>query len=205
MATYLEQSLAKLKEFEGSVPWMYRDTVGKVTVGVGLMLPDAAAACALPFRSGAGAATKEEIAAEFARVEALAAGRAAGFYRGGLELAAAEIDVKLMGVLTGFDGELRAHLPGFDGMPDGVKLALLDMIYNLGPEGLFQGYPHLMRDVASGAWAAAAAACLRHGPSAARNEWTREQFLSAVVGSIKAEVEGWWERLKSVVRGVMGR
>jgi len=41
VATYLEQSLAKLKEFEGCVPWMYRDTVGKITVGVGLMLPDA--------------------------------------------------------------------------------------------------------------------------------------------------------------------
>ena len=49
MATYLEQSLEKLKEFEGCVPWMYRDTVGKVTVGVGLMLPDVEAAQA--FRS----------------------------------------------------------------------------------------------------------------------------------------------------------
>ena len=44
---------AKLKEFEGCVPWMYRDTVGKVTVGVGLMLPDINAAQALPFLAGA--------------------------------------------------------------------------------------------------------------------------------------------------------
>jgi len=46
-----------LKEFEGCVPWMYRDTVGKVTVGVGLMLPDAKTAQALPFLAGSEPAT----------------------------------------------------------------------------------------------------------------------------------------------------
>ena len=63
VATYLEQSLTKLKEFEGCVPWMYRDTAGKLTVGVGLMLPDARAAAALPYVIGTRAATPEEIAA----------------------------------------------------------------------------------------------------------------------------------------------
>jgi len=47
---------------------MYRDTVGKVTVGVGLMLPDAKAAEALPFIVGTRPATPQEIAAEFTRV-----------------------------------------------------------------------------------------------------------------------------------------
>jgi len=51
MSGTFDQSLAQLKTFEGCVPWMYRDTAGKVTVGVGLMLPDAAAACALPFQT----------------------------------------------------------------------------------------------------------------------------------------------------------
>ena len=71
MSGYFDQSLAQLKSFEGCVSWMYRDTVGRVTVGVGLMLPDAATACALPFQTAVGAAaTSEQIAAEFARVEA---------------------------------------------------------------------------------------------------------------------------------------
>jgi GH24 family phage-related lysozyme (muramidase) len=47
-----------LKQFEGCVPWMYRDTVGKVTVGVGLMLPDVRAAQALPFLAGERAASR---------------------------------------------------------------------------------------------------------------------------------------------------
>src|SRR5580692_5991153 len=104
VATYIEQSLTKLKEFEGCVPWMYRDTVGKVTVGVGLMLPDVAAAQALPFLCGGRAATAEEIGADFARVAAAAQGKAAGFYRGAgsPELGQETIDAKLLAVLSGF-------------------------------------------------------------------------------------------------------
>ena len=101
MATYLEQSLAKLKEFEGCVPWMYRDTVGKVTVGVGLMLPDVKAAQALPFVKGLALATPQEIAAEYARVDALLLGRASAFYKTptSLELTQQTIDAKLTSVL----------------------------------------------------------------------------------------------------------
>ena len=184
---------------------MYRDTAGKVTVGVGLMLPDAAAACALPFQTAEGAAaTAEQIAAEFARVEALAMGRLPSFYRaaGALVLPEAEIDEKLSAVLAGFEATLREKLTGYDALPDGVKMALLDMAYNLGPEGLLEGYPRMIHAVETGAWAEAATESARGGINAARNAWTRQQMMSAVVGTIKAEaeaVEGW---LRRVWRGV---
>jgi GH24 family phage-related lysozyme (muramidase) len=188
-----------LKEFEGCVPWMYRDTVGKVTVGVGLMLPDARAAEALPFVLGARAATPEEIACEYARVDAMTLGHASAFYRisTSLELTQQTIDAKLKSVLEGFEADLRVQFPHYDALPDGVKMALLDMIYNLGASGLFKGFPHLVAAVEAGAWAQAAERCIRRGPSAARNAWTRQQFLSAVVGTIKAETENrltriWW-------------
>jgi hypothetical protein len=92
MATYPEQSLAKLKEFEGCVPWMYRDTVGKV----------------------GRAATAAEIAADFARDTTMAEGKAAEFYRhpASPELAQPTIDAKLMEVLEGFEGRLRAAMTG---------------------------------------------------------------------------------------------
>jgi GH24 family phage-related lysozyme (muramidase) len=204
VATYLEQSLAKLKEFEGCVPWMYRDTVGKVTVGVGLMLPDAKAAQALPFVLGARAATPEEIAAEYARVDAMTLGRASSFYKvsASLELTQQTIDAKLSSVLAGFEADLRAEFPHYDALPDGVKMALLDMIYNLGPAGLFKGFPHLIAAVQSGAWVQAAEHCMRRGPSAARNNWTRQQFLTAVVGTIKAETEGWLTRIWGRIRHI---
>jgi GH24 family phage-related lysozyme (muramidase) len=211
VATYLEQSLAKLKEFEGCVPWMYRDTVGKVTVGVGLMLPDAKAAQTLPFVIGTRAATPEEIAAEYARVEAMAMGQASAFYKTptALLLTQQTIDAKLTSVLEGFEGDLKGHFPHYDTLPDGVKMALLDMIYNLGPAGLFKGFPHLVEAIQTGAWAQAAEHCIRRGPGTARNDWTRQQFLSAVVSTIKAEAESWltriWSRTRQIVSRLFGR
>jgi GH24 family phage-related lysozyme (muramidase) len=183
---------------------MYRDTVGKVTVGIGLMLPDAKAAEALPFVVGTRAATPEEIAAEYARVDAMPMGRASTFYKTptSLVLTQQTIDAKLSSVLAGFEADLRGQFPHYDALPDGIKMALLDMIYNLGAAGLFKGFPHLVTAIQTGAWQQAAEHCIRRGPGAARNDWTREQFLSAVVGTIKAEAESWltriWGRLRQI-------
>ncbi len=207
MATYIEQSLTKLKEFEGCVPWMYRDTMGRITVGVGLMLPNPQAAQKLPFLSANRAATVEEIAAEFARVKALPEARNASFYKtpASLLLSQQTIDHSLTTVLEGFEADLRKHLPHYDALPDCVKLALLDMIYNLGPIGLFQGFPHLVAAVETSDWAQAAARCLRRGPGPARNAWTRQQFLDAVATEIKAEAEGWFKRLWYKLRSSVGK
>lgn len=198
LATYIDQSIAKLEQFEGVIPWLYLDTAGKVTTGVGLMLPSSSAATRLPFQIAGRPATEDEIAAEYARVEALPVGRPALFYRSkessGPELARAQIDSLLRTVLLGFDSELRSAVSQYDEIPDAVKLALLDMMYNLGPAGLLKGYPHMMACVAAGNWAGAAAGCYRHGPGAARNEWTRQQFLANVVKEVKAALEGGWRR-----------
>ena len=203
MATYLEQSLAQLEQFEGCIAWMYRDTVGRVTVGVGLMLPNAGSAEALPFLVGERAAAPLEVAAEYERVSGMPPGRPAEFYReqGGLELSAETVQGKLRETLDAIEGRLRGALAGYDGFPDGAKMALLDMGYNLGAEGLLNGYPRMIAAVERGDWAGAAAACLRRGPSVARNAWTRQQFLSAVVTRIEAAVEAWWKRL---VWGLLG-
>ena len=204
---YVEQALAKLKEFEGSIPWMYRDTAGRITVGVGLMLPDARAAESLPFLNGPRPATAQEIAAEFARVNALPAARTPDFYRSPISLLLTEqtIEAKLRAIIENFEIALRTRFPHYDTFPDSVKLALLDMIYNLGPEGLFHGFPHLIAAVEAGSWAQAAERCLRRGPSAARNAWTRQQFLDAVVDTIKAEAEGLWTRIVRWLRLLLDR
>jgi GH24 family phage-related lysozyme (muramidase) len=191
MSTYLDQSLAQLEHFEGAIPWMYLDTRGHVTVGVGLMLPDVEAAQRLAFATANGVSSADEVAAEFERVHGLPMGRPAPFYRqpGAPELPAAAIADVLRQVLEGFDAELRGHFDGYDSFPDPIKLALLDMIYNLGPDGLFKGYPRLCAAVAAGNWAAAAAGCHRNGPGAERNQWTRDQFAS-VLGKVEASAIG---------------
>ncbi len=190
MDGYLEQALTKIKEFEGSVPWMYQDTVGKVTVGVGLMLVNETAAHALPFTSGGRPADLQQIGTEFARVSAMRKGLLAKAYfsKEGLELSDATIDAKLRDTLVGFEGYLRSYVKGYDGLPVGAKLALLDMIYNLGPGRLFAEYPRLVAAIERGDWATAAQASPRRGPSAARNAWVKQQLLAAAtVVNLKAE------------------
>jgi GH24 family phage-related lysozyme (muramidase) len=201
MPTYFAESLAQLKVFEACVPWMYLDSVGKVTVGVGLMLPEAAAACALGFTVAGAPATAQQIAAEFDRVAALAPDKLPAFYRADTspQLPQEIIDAKLSAVLQGFEATIRVGIPGYDALPDGVKMALLDMAYNLGPAGLLKGYPKMLSAVEAGDWAQAAAECARGGIGAARNAWTKQQFLSATIATIKAvaEAEG-----RSLVRGL---
>jgi GH24 family phage-related lysozyme (muramidase) len=204
---YLEQTIAKLKEFEGCVTWMYRDTAGKVTAGVGRMLPDAAAACALPFVVAGEPADPKQIAGEFARVTALPPGKLPNFYRTDTspELPQPVIDAQLSSVLTEFEGTLREKLTGYDALPDGAKMALLDMAYNLGPAGLLKGYPRMLQAIETGAWSQAAAQCGREGISAARNSWTRAQFLSTVVDSIRAEARAEaWADVKLVEEAPVG-
>jgi GH24 family phage-related lysozyme (muramidase) len=190
VSSYLELSSAKLREFEGCVNWMYRDTAGKVTVGVGLMLPNAAAACALPFLLNSQPAHPQQIAEEFARVSALAPGKLPSFYKTAAspELSVDAVDATLLSVLTEFDAGLRAKIAGYDKLPDGVKLTLLDMAYNLGPTGLIAGYPKMLEAIESGAWAEAAKECTREGIGAARNAWAHQNLLSGVVDSIRAEL-----------------
>lgn len=197
MPPYLDQSLSKLEEFEGAIPWMYRDTVGKVTVAVGRMLPDAGSAQLLPFQLAGRAATPQEIAAEFKRVDALPMGRPAQFYHrpGVPELTPEQMGTLLRSVLLEMETHLRADLPAYDALPDPVKLALLDMSFNLGVAGLLHGFPRLIQAVKAGDWLLAASACFRRGPSAARNEWTRQMFLANVLSTLKAEGEGLLLRL----------
>jgi hypothetical protein len=114
----------------------------------------------------------------------MAPGRLPEFYRaaGSPELPQAVIDAKLSEVLGVFEESLRTGIAGYEGLPDPAKMALLDMAYNLGPAGLLRGYPRMLRAVESGNWAQAAAECGRGGIGAARNGWTKAQFLAAGAG-----------------------
>lgn len=203
MATYVEQSLAKLKQFEGCVPWMYLDTVGKVTVGVGTMLPDPQAAAALPFQLTGAATSAEQVIAEFHRVTAMPPGHLPAFYRhpDSPQLPMDSIEDRLRSVLVAFEMELRQHLPRYNTLPDRAKLALLDMAYNLGVSGLVRGYPRLLAAIFAGNWKEAGAECLRHGISSERNAWTRLEFLAAAAAvGVVTKIQAAAAELKLVLR-----
>jgi len=180
--SYLEDSIAHLEIFEGTVPWMYLDTRGLVTVGVGEMLANSARAQSLGFVDSSGQpATQNAILAEFNRVSALAPAKVPGFYRtpSSPVLLHPSIDTLLMRHLTFFDGQLSARFAAYASFPDPAKLGLLDMIYNLGVTGLFHGFPHFMGCADRQDWLSASGQCHRSGPSQTRNDWTKQQFLAA--------------------------
>jgi hypothetical protein len=182
MAPYLEQSTAQTTVFEIAVPWMYLDTRGLVTAGIGQMLPDAASAQALAFLHPDGTpATPDAILADFERVHALAAGEPSHAYRSPSSptLAADTMTALLAAVTAANDAVLRRRLPGYDAFPTPAKLALLDMLYNLGEPKLFAEYPLLLAAVHNQHWLVASQQCHRTGPNPERNLWTRGQLLAA--------------------------
>jgi len=181
---YLQKSADLLTGtgFEGNVPFMYRDSNGWVTVGVGFMIPDENAAKKIPFVTALGAlATKDQIETDFKRVYSLPAGLVADKYRSQSSLLitfdyTASI---LLKKLKECDRALRGNYKSYDTYPDPVKLALLDMIYNLGAAKLFGQFPAFNRSVNDQDWKTAADQCHRKHKGAAdnRNAWTRHQFL----------------------------
>ena len=187
---YLQDSLAHLEIFEGVVPWMYLDTKGFVTVAVGELLATPASALALAFVDANNQPSNPAaIQAEYSRVSALPPGKyPAAFYRSpnSPTLPHPAVDVLLTRHLMFFDTQLNQRLPSYSVFPDAAKLGLLDMIYNLGVTGLFNGFPTFMSYVQNQNWAGAATQCLRNGPSPQRNDWTRQQFLAAAAAATPA-------------------
>lgn len=180
--SYIDDSVALLQtpQFEGKVPWMYLDTRGFVTAAVGQLLATAADACQLPFQNKVGQASLDEIIADWKRVKAMAPAHSPSFYHcdSSLTLSGEAIDALLRSRVMGFDKQLDGVFPQYDSFPHEIKLALLDMIFNLGMGGLLK-YSHLRASIAAKNWAAASTECYRHGPNAERNLWCENQFRIA--------------------------
>jgi GH24 family phage-related lysozyme (muramidase) len=172
-----------LRRQEGVVPHMYLDGVGLVTVGVGFCLPNPATALALGFvrRDNGAAATDEEKRTDWESVHSRPKAEPPASYRAFTHLGMPDtaIDRELSLRIHGFTRNLRSRFPRFDGFPDAAQIGLLDMIYNLGPGGLFRGFPKFCAAVDREDWTACAREGVRAGVSRARNEGLTELFVAA--------------------------
>jgi GH24 family phage-related lysozyme (muramidase) len=180
--SYQEQSANQLRIFEATIPWMYLDTRGNVTAGVGVMLPSAADALKLPWIDVKGnPASAFDVTEEFLRVQKMLTGRSAQFYYldTAPKLALTEISHMLDATVSVCEGELAKTFDKYAQFPVPAKLALIDMVYNLGLEKLKFEYIHFCTAVGRMDWETAAANCHRNGPGDSRNEWTKQQFLDA--------------------------
>lgn len=177
-----EVTLADFERWEGKIAHMYLDTRGYVTIGIGNMLANAAAAKKLAFvvRESGLAATPAQIEADFTAVTKLAAGMPAASYKTHtrLDLPDASINALFKVRIDGFRADLAGSFKDYATYPVAAKRALLDMIYNLGKDGLLK-FKKLKAAAEAGNWKEAANQCHRQGPSKERNDWTRELFLEA--------------------------
>lgn len=182
----LDTLVANLRRFEGATTWMYLDMASPpcVTVGIGVMLPDEAAAVALPFRCvGADrGATENEVAAAFARVKRMRGGMGASYYHGVTDIELPDQEVTALAVRRLND----VFLPGlgrlirpvqWQALPWPAQQVLVDLAWNLGLDGLGR-FHNLLAATDRRDWERAAIESHVSTSRKERNDWRAEMFRS---------------------------
>lgn len=186
--TAKEYELDQLKrqDMENEVPYLYLDTVGKVTVGIGTMLPDAAAAEVLPFEKcdkegRCVPATKEEIDSAFDTISKLPKGKRWTYYEKHTDIRLPESAMErlTMDHLDKDEANLVALFPEYDTYPPRVRAALLDLIYNLGASGLRNKFPKFVAAIKAKDWKTAAAESHRPQVNDFRNSYVSDFLMDA--------------------------
>jgi len=174
----------KLEQYEGKIPHMYLDSKGLVTVGVGFMLGSVTEAQKLPFIvvKTSNKATATEIKNDYDNVKKQTKGLLAGFYKKftKLKLNPGEIDLLTTKHINSFYSELKRIYPDFDTYPSEARLALFDLIFNLGMPELKNNWPNFNKHIKAKDWKAAAAESKRGPPiSASRNKYVKDLLEKA--------------------------
>lgn len=136
----------KLQEYEGRYNHMYLDTKGKVTIGVGHLIPNKSAVATLSLFTVKNniaftPATLKEKQEEYDTIAKQVKNYKAGWYKKHCKLVMkdADINIQLKKHIKVFYKELSSlynkangYAIEFDSMPEEVQIALFDMIFNLG-------------------------------------------------------------------------
>lgn len=175
--------LDRTKRFEGNIPYMYQDSAGNVTTGVGRLLATAATVLPLPYthNNDGQPASDAEKQSEWTRINNAEGGHIASFYQQftTMSLAQSVIDSLATSDLENSQTQLRGQFASYDSFPDTAKAGLIDMAFNLGIDKLINAFPNFCAAVRARDWNTAAAQCHRTGISDTRNDEVRQLFLSA--------------------------
>lgn len=175
--------LERARRFEGAIPHLYLDTVGAVTVGVGRMLPSAAATAKLIFIRNVDSKLASELEKkdEWELISSKEKGKSAGWYKQftSLHLSESAIDTLLTEDMTRVQSRLQANFPDFDRFPSSAQEGLLDMVFNLGESGLMNKFPKFVDAVKKQDWKTASSECKRSGIPQSRNEEVKKLFEDA--------------------------
>ena len=182
----------KLEEYEGRIPHLYVDSVGRVTVGVGHMIANRNEMQRLVLMTAGGAgkpvraATLKEKQDEFDSIAKQPKGYRAGWYEkhATLTMRDVDIDALLAAHIDEFHGKLvkayakaQGYPKEFDSLPHNVQLALFDLIFNVGPTGLTK-FTQFNAAIKAGDWKKAAEQSNRSQVSGARKEYVKKLLLT---------------------------
>lgn len=185
--------LIKLKEMlvaeEGNYNHMYCDTTGNVTIGVGHLIANAEEAVKLPFRFGNRRANDLEIKEEYMRIRQLGKNYSnykANWYGRYTNLYLEDEDITkifeadITRIVKSLIYQLKSKKDiDFNKQPNEVKLALLDMAYNLGVNGLISKFPRFMKAIKEEDYELAARESRRIGVPDRRNKAVKDLLLKA--------------------------
>lgn len=177
------------QQFEGTVPYMYLDILGKVTVGVGNLIDPISLCLNLPFlhKSDSSIASKNDIIMEWRTVklntQLAKQGHLAASKITKLFLTAAAISNLVTSKSIEFETYLKTHaFTNFDQYPADAQLAIMSMAWACG-EGLGSIFINFKKSCLNQDWNTAADQCnIRTTNNAGlipRNKANRKLLLSA--------------------------
>ena len=166
------------RRYEGVTTWMYLDTKGLVTTGIGFLIDSVSAAQALPWQKGARAATKAEIETEWRRVKGKQAWKKynglSAVWRDSavLSLPMATVDAKLLEMTPRYWAGPARAIPGLEDAPADAQLAILDEAWQNGTAFLNAGttWKGTRAAALAGDWSAAASNVPGSGDRAERRK-----------------------------------
>lgn len=187
--TLMSMCVNNLKAHEGFKNYMYKDTLGNITVGIGHLLATAEMAAALPFTltksfHGHGDDWDKEVPASHDQITDVFNHykNSSGPTPDALHITNdAVVNLCINDVQSTITG-LKGLYTGFDGFPDSAKTAVVDMGFNLGIAKLRNGFPLFNDAVNRKDWNAAATESHRTGIGESRNNDTKNQLLQAAQG-----------------------
>lgn len=180
----------KLSEYEGTVYHMYLDSKGFVTIGVGHLLSTVAEAQKLSFVDSKTSkkATVDDIKADFENVSKQPKNKFSSYYKAHTKLVLNQIEIDNLtnSHIEIFYNELKLVYPEFDSYPEAARLALFDLIFNLGMTNLRTLWPTFNKAVKEKDWKKAGDASNRSPPiSALRNKYVKDLLYDASSAATK--------------------
>ncbi|MBL1259292.1 MAG: hypothetical protein COB33_002025 [Thiotrichaceae bacterium] len=196
-ANIKSEVMKRIEQYEGRFNHLYLDTKGKVTVGIGHLVPNRNAMATVmlyklknkvPFQ----AASLAEKQAEYDKTSKLPYGQryGAGSFKSHTTLIMKDSDINAQRdkhvnsfytELTNIYNKSNGYPDDFDKLHKNVQLALFDMIFNLGATKIVASFPSFNKALKASDWKKSATESNRPDVNAARNSYVKQLFNTVPV------------------------